>query len=697
MPDLFDCNNVISGFLEKHHKLISVICLILTGISSFLFPIEKFWVFFLVIGILTVAFCAVAPKLIYRKFCIFEYMLSILVCAGGLVIYHMYIRYYVGKIHSSNLRVGMALIIVPILLCVCFIFGLLNLFLFNPGDASKHLGRSIFSALLLPFIVLIYVPLSTYAGNLGDFDFTYVYLLLPFGVIFLIVSILGVFFVTLLRDKINYVFCCILNGLSLCVTSQYMFMDNHLNQIGVDDVFIDKTASYSIVNLFVWIVLLFLPLALSLIFKNLKFDAIKVLACVLLAFHFVSYAMLLISAGNIYVYYVDGYMDMSNQFTVSKNQNVVVFVFDAADNSYIYDIMNNSPETFDGLEDFTVYTNTCSVFKSTDSSFAQMFGGSSFDSESTCEEFYGRGWNGYETNLFYNELHDANYTVNAYNMNGGGIDYYAGKFDNAILFDDGEEHSYEASSYYPMYLLKNFGSLLLYQLLPYVLKDVAKPSDITFNNVVIYEISQTNYEDQEFMEKLNLTLADDDSNYLTIQHLKGPHSPCDDYVGETIYCLNIVKEYIRQMKELGIYDDATIIVASDHGKHSYTDNAATPIFMIKEAGVTMEDTYFTNAPEYHEDMMATLAACAGIAPRDEESVYGTPVFMWETGMLRERSFYRSAIDENYPLVVSVGHQAHASSENVYHVYTYTGNTETLRSMVESGNITEIYPMVEYYG
>lgn len=698
MPDLFDCNNVISGFLKKHHKAVSVISLILTAVSLCLFPLNRYWIFLLVIGIILLG-CLLFNgfKIVYKRFSIFEYMFSLLVCVSGLLIYHLVLKYDIGRNHSASLRVGMGVILIPIFLCVCFILGFLNLFLFDSRDAKKHLGRSIFASVLLAFIVLMYVPFSTYTGNIGDFDFTYWYLLRPFGTLFLFVSVLGVFFLVLLREKINKVVCSLLNGLSLCVTAQYMFMDNHLNQIGVDDVFIDKTASYSIINLIVWIVLLFLPLALSILISKTKKDSNKILAAVLLAFHVVSYVMMLISAGNIYVYYVDGYMDMSDQYTVSKNKNVVMFVFDAADNSFIYDIMRDSPESFDGLEDFTVYTNTCSMFKSTDSSFAQMFGGSYFDSEATCEEFYGQGWNSYETNLFYNELHDANFTVNAYNMEGGGIDYYQGKFDNAVVLDEEERNTYKASSYYPLYLMNNFGRLLMYQLFPYVLKDLANPSEITFNNVVIYDNQEVNYTDQEFMGKLDLSLANDDSNYLIIQHLKGPHSPCDDYVGETKYCLDIVKEYINQMKALGVYDDATIIIASDHGKHSYTDNAATPIFMIKEAGVTLEDTVFTSAPEYHKDIMATLAACTGIAPRDEESVYGTPVFMWSAGMMRERTFYRSAIDENYPLVVSVGHQAHTSSENVYHVYTFTGNTDTLRYMVETGIITEIYPMVEYYG
>ena len=54
----------------------------------------------------------------------------------------------------------------------------------------------------------------------------------------------------------------------------------------------------------------------------------------------------------------------------------------------------------------------------------------------------------------------------------------------------------------------------------------------------------------------------------------------------------VMEEYINQLKQLGVYDDATIIITADHGRASDSQ----VIFYIKEAGDEHEITPVTNAP-----------------------------------------------------------------------------------------------------
>ena len=137
------------------------------------------------------------------------------------------------------------------------------------------------------------------------------------------------------------------------------------------------------------------------------------------------------------------YMTSDEMFTVSKHKNVIVLVYDAADNKYIDEIMAEHPEKMAGLEDFTVYTNTCSVYDFTTMSFAQMFGGVDFDASLSGKEFFDKAWHGPKAEAFYGGLHDMGYRVNAFNMSGGSPEDWNGVYDNAAYSEKPIKHKVE--------------------------------------------------------------------------------------------------------------------------------------------------------------------------------------------------------------------------------------------------------------
>ena len=66
------------------------------------------------------------------------------------------------------------------------------------------------------------------------------------------------------------------------------------------------------------------------------------------------------------------YLSGDEQFTVSKNKNIITVILDAADTEYVTKLFKQKPKAFKALKDFTLYTNTCGVFDSTFQSLTQI-------------------------------------------------------------------------------------------------------------------------------------------------------------------------------------------------------------------------------------------------------------------------------------------------------------------------------------
>ena len=83
--------------------------------------------------------------------------------------------------------------------------------------------------------------------------------------------------------------------------------------------------------------------------------------------------------------------------------------------------------------------------------------------------------------------------------------------------------------------------------------------------------------------------------------------------------LKIVYEYLRQLKELGKYEDALIMITADHGftevlsdENGTMKSISYPILFVKEPGETHDEMAVSVAPVSHADMLATIQKKLGI-------------------------------------------------------------------------------------
>lgn len=335
------------------------------------------------------------------------------------------------------------------------------------------------------------------------------------------------------------------------------------------------------------------------------------------------------------------YISGEGQFEVSKNKNIITIILDAADTQYVTMLLNNKPDAFEGLKDFTFYTNTCSVFDSTYQSLTQVYSGLDKLPVYGIAQWNEDAWESEKANEFYSRFHKAGYKMNFFVDADWELRHLIGKADNLALSD---EPVSERDFYH-----RNYG----------------------FNNMIS-----------------TMETADDDYNCFIVQHLWGAHNPIDEntYPSQMAYLFGIVNNYMDKLKEFGVYDDSTIIIMGDHGTHDlYNYPDSTPLFMIKEAGKHSDSMKTSSAPIYFTDLMSTYLISAGLYNEEtDKELFGSSIYDFDESSVRERVANYRKIDGNYP-PSGISPLCHSYGYNVIYSYSYTGDTGELLKVIKAKN------------
>ena len=145
-------------------------------------------------------------------------------------------------------------------------------------------------------------------------------------------------------------------------------------------------------------------------------------------------------------------------------------------------------------------------------------------------------------------------------------------------------------------LIKTLVKMSCYRMAPDVLKQQFY-TNVSEYSLIVEDLGegilQTNSDFYAKLKEQGLK-ADKSSNYFIVQHLIGTHEFNTDENGnyrektsveETARgCMTIMEAYLNQLKELGVYDDATIIITADHGGCDKEDLQV--IYFVKKPGET---------------------------------------------------------------------------------------------------------------
>lgn len=556
---------------------------------------------------------------------------------------------------------------------------------------KRHLFYKGFITFFLPlFMLFLFGPAEIFFANVGDFDFVYGEFVWLMGLIAFGGALVAGIIVALVPKAIRKILMSLAFGISIAGYIQVMFINEGLDLLGMNPEGYTPDQATAGINMVIWIVIIVAVLGLS-FWKEKAWHGIVVYVSVfLILIQGVALVSLAAQAGEEAYRHPGGdqwFLSSENQAVVSSNDNILVIILDYFSNQYVASALEQYPDLLDGLNDFTYYDNADCTYFGTYPSLAHMTSGNMVDTNMLINDWTASIWQAPLTKQFYNELHKKNYVVNIYTPD---KDMLCGMNSVEILEDTFDNVTNSAADLIIDYslLVKTMTKMSCYRFAPYALKPSFYVNVNAYTDIVQIRgncIYHNNSSFNKILTEEGGLKTDDKHNYYVIQHLMGPHSYETKADGtyteessreETIKgCMVIMEEYIRQLKELGVYDDATIIITSDHG----APDESQVIFFIKEPGEHHDVMQETSAPIAHTEYMATIARAAGL----DYTKYGQSVQDIPVDIPRERTVWVRLYRDEFPSVLKYSGEETGVS-NAYCGFKYTGGIDELLESYKKG-------------
>ena len=506
----------------------------------------------------------------------------------------------------------------------------LKTFLF--ADGRKLKSRALISlGACLTFVMTYFVApvIEIFVANTMFFDYTVPQVMLTVGVSALIVFALLFGLSFLLKGRLLNWYLSLLTGLSAGAYIQSIFMNSSVGVLDGTEVLWVDLATEAVIGLGVWGIILFIFFAIEQFSKKAWTYAvgfISVLLCVM---------QLASSVGVFFISEIDEKSIISptraGEFELSDKHNVIVLAIDSFDITLAEEVMQNSPEYFDEFDGFTWYKNTTPHYSRTFPSVAYMFTGEDTFYKSEYDDAMAKAW---ENNDFLEDMKNAGYSVRIY-----AYQKYVNPDGEYMLENCDNYREIKPVINYPK-LEKEMMKLSLYRLAPVALKPFFETDTEAANSAYSvedgFELSLTDYNFYSRLkdEKLNLENKAGDKGTFSYYIFKGCHAPyifdencekTDEKVTAkeaTRGALTNVSEYLRQLKELGVYDSSTIIVTTDHGISGKYTELSNPrvISMFYKPGGAKGEMKEDNSPQQLLNLRPTVLKEMGL---DYKS-YGTP-------------------------------------------------------------------------
>lgn len=566
---------------------------------------------------------------------------------------------------------------------------------------GKKLLMALLPSFLLCFMYIVWGSMEVYTGNAGNFRFSYLDASLRLWPVCLACTAGLTLLLSLLPGRAFRVGLAFTAAFCAASYVQNAFLNLDLGLLDGEEVDWARYTAHGWRNLAVWAAMLAGVTGLLLFFRKRAVQAALLLCGALLAMQLTAFATVSVQhiASGADEQKKDAYvLSGEKQFTVSAQKNVIVILLDYFSNDYIDNMLRVYPDGLDALRDFTYYDNCDPTYIGTFPSVVHMLTGHEFDTGKPIDTWFREAWSSDSCRYFFQTLQDNDYKLRFFDSSTTyfGIRYAQPYIDN--LVNVGKDYTVRGGR-----LVERMVQLSLYRYLPHVFKEGLHMTTSNFTSVVTMQGGEVvNCKNkvayyQEGLRRTPLTAVEGDGNYLTVQFLLGMHPPyhmdenvITNYDVTQEQCargyMRIVAEYLQQLKDLGLYDDATIIITSDHGDK---ENSMQVLYFIKEANVTREQMAVSSAPISHKEFQGTILRAIGA-----ESPYGQSIYDFADGERRERTVMRNYIDTNYPAVPKYLSTT-TGTHTVMYAYTYTGDRHDLRKQIRRGP-SEILPLTESF-
>ena len=566
----------------------------------------------------------------------------------------------------------------------------------------KRLLLALFPSLALSFTLFFFGPLDLSYVSRRDVTYS------PLAILPQTLLVMGITFIALLLlaaipgGKIHAFLVSVYTGILTAMYVQGAFLNPNFGTLDGHSINWPSFSTMMLINLFIWFCILLVPHILHYFSNRVWRFFVILISVVLVLMQSVSLTIKLIDQAEYdrsrkSNYYISN----ENLLKVGKKNNIVVFLLDTVSNSDLNAMLEKYPDSLDLLHDFTRYDNANTHYMFTVPSVVSLLTGAEWECDQVGISDYMRdAWKSDTAVSFYSTLKELNYERNIFIKTPKATSdpsVLSGIFSN-LKFSN-EDYQIDRTAFLKLFKLS------FYRYFPLALKPffVIYSSDIT-NLITRQDAMESGWDFVIRFNEETLSNGNFDNNF-TFYHLMGTHLPYRmDERGRLInsnlapeYFTNysemedqaagfffLISEYIRQLKEMGLYDRTGIIILADHGNNQDKSADHQPIYLIKRPGDYNDKIVLNSAPiTIHDCFMADVMQMIG----NEDWTYGIPSNEVPDEPT-ERWTRAYAKDSNYPLLPG-------SAYNVMREYRFTGDGDWLIERWISG-VFDTYPMLESY-
>lgn len=309
---------------------------------------------------------------------------------------------------------------------------------------------------------------------------------------------------------------------------------------------------------------------------------------------------------------------------LNEKDNIIVFVLDRCDASYIYKIAEETPDFFNPLKDFTFYPDNTCEFAKTQRAIAYMLTGTEFEKGQEYPRY------AYENSDFLQVLHDSGYNIAIYTDE----DHVEEPYRENVL-------NYDSDVKQKCRVIDTFFQLMTcskYKLAPIIMKNMYIYNGRDIDNLIDESYTWTITDDYPFYCSLvedRLTISDKYKGKGTFYfyHFCGSHEGDWSSVDmkpvkhgsvskeeQTKAAFKMLYEYMDQMKQLDKYNDATIIITADHGvqlsleyylENGIVNRTTIPALFVKYSNDVHDEIKVNEAPVSQGDLIPTILSVIG--------------------------------------------------------------------------------------
>ena len=354
--------------------------------------------------------------------------------------------------------------------------------------------NSLIISVVFAFNLCIFGPLEFFYSNIFEFWFS-INQLLPIIIITFVVTSIIIFFLTYFtKNKLNSAIIRIIFILTVCLYIQGNYLNIGYNVLDGNDINWSSMIFKGIINTIIWVCIIIIPFAV----KKMKEKAFfykcsNIISAFIFLIEVITLITIIImgtSSGS--EKKTEFYLDATNIYNISNDENIIVFVSDAFEATYMNEILEKCPEYKEKLVDFTYFDNTTGASIRTSFSMPTMLTGNSFvlgkNMEQNIEYCF-------ENTEVYDILKENNYDAELYtdtNLISAKEDKITNKIEKELIMKNESKYKIAELLY----------KCVLYKYLPHFLKSNFVVNTADFNNVNLEDANQYIFDDVKFKGKM---------------------------------------------------------------------------------------------------------------------------------------------------------------------------------------------------